>query len=164
MVQKIKKKNSGTRDVTERAHNCWFLWASYPRTYVVDVNFQILWETIESFSWSWFGCMVWALVSLCNPGLLNAESLPLWKATADLYLHRRHSNTQRQAWLSLCRVSWCTQGFVWASLVGMGFDCKHNFAPPTVFWGFSSKSWNTLIGGLPTGKFYLCNNILVPHF
>ena len=22
----------------------------------------------------------------------------------------------------------------------LGFDCKHNLAPPTVFWGFSSKS------------------------
>ena len=31
---------------------------------------------------------------------------------ADPYLHRRHSNTQRQVWLSLCRFSWCTQGFV----------------------------------------------------
>jgi len=29
-----------------------------------------------------------------------------------LYLHRRHSNTQRQVWLSLCGDSWCTQGFV----------------------------------------------------
>ena len=26
---------------------------------------------------------------LCNPGLLNAESLPLKQATADPYLHRR---------------------------------------------------------------------------
>ena len=25
----------------------------------------------------------------------------------------------------------------WASLVGMGFDSKHDFAPPTVFLGFS---------------------------
>ena len=40
------------------------------------------------------------------PGLLHPEPLPLQQATADLYLHRRHSNTQRQVWLSLCRVSW----------------------------------------------------------
>ena len=46
----------------------------------------------------------------------------------------------------------------------LGFDCKHNLAPPTVFWGFSSKSWNTIIGVLPTVNFYLCNNTLVPHF
>ena len=27
------------------------------------------------------------------PGLLHLESLPLWQATADWYLHRRHSDT-----------------------------------------------------------------------
>ena len=34
------------------------------------------------------------------------------QATAGLYLHRRHSSTQRQVRLSLCGVSgsWCTQG------------------------------------------------------
>ena len=55
-------------------------------------------------------------------------------------LHRRHSNTQRQVWLSLCGISWWAQVFVWAlraSLVGMVFDSKHNFAPPTILWGFS---------------------------
>ena len=34
--------------------------------------------------------------------------------TADSHLHRRHPNTQRQVWLSLCGVSWCTEGFVCA--------------------------------------------------
>ena len=37
-----------------------------------------------------------------QPGLLHPEPLPLLQATADLYLHRRHSNPQRQVWLSLC--------------------------------------------------------------
>ena len=48
------------------------------------------------------------------PGLLHQEPLPLQQATADLYLHRRLSNTQRKVWLSLCGVSasWCTQGFI----------------------------------------------------
>ena len=27
------------------------------------------------------------------PGLLHPGPLPLWQSTADLYLHRRHSNT-----------------------------------------------------------------------
>ena len=38
----------------------------------------------------------------------------LRQAPADLYLPRRHSNTQRQVWLSLCGVpgSWCAQDFV----------------------------------------------------
>ena len=35
------------------------------------------------------------------PGLLHPVTLPPWQATADLFLHRRHSNTQRQFWLSL---------------------------------------------------------------
>ena len=36
--------------------------------------------------------------------------------------------------------SWCTQGFVWvlwAALVGMGFDSKHDFALLPSCWGFS---------------------------
>ena len=41
-------------------------------------------------------------------GLLHPKPLPRWQATADPYLHRRHST---QFCLSLCRVSgsWCTQ-------------------------------------------------------
>ena len=49
-----------------------------------------------------------------HPGLLHPEPLPLWQASADLYLCRRHSNTHRQVWLSLCGVFWCAQGFVCA--------------------------------------------------
>ena len=45
------------------------------------------------------------------PGLPHPEPLPLQQVTADPYLHRRHSNTQRQAWLSLCRVSYYAQRF-----------------------------------------------------
>ena len=73
-------------------------------------------------------------------GLLHPEPVPLWWAIADLYLCRRHSNNQRQAWLSVCGIFWCAQGFVWAlwaSLAGMGFDSKHDFAPPTILLGFS---------------------------
>ena len=84
------------------------------------------------------------------PGLLNPEPQPLWQATADLYLHRSHSNTQGQVWLSLCGFSWWAKPFVWAlwaSLAGMGFDSKHNFTPPTILlgllcpwmWGISSQ-------------------------
>ena len=41
--------------------------------------------------------------------------------------------------LSLCGVSWCTQGFVWAlwsSLVGTGFDSICDFSCPPSCWGF----------------------------
>ena len=41
----------------------------------------------------------------CDPGLLHPEPLPLWPATADPYLCKRYSNTQRQVWLSLYGVS-----------------------------------------------------------
>ena len=70
--------------------------------------------------------------------LLHPVSLPLWQVTADLCLLMRYSNTQRQVWLSLCGISWCAQGFVWAfwaSLAGMGFDYKCDFTPPTIFLG-----------------------------
>ena len=49
------------------------------------------------------------------PGLLQPEPLCPRQATVDPpCLCRRHSNTHRQVWLSLCGVpgSWCTQGFV----------------------------------------------------
>ena len=68
---------------------------------------------------------------------------------------RRHSNTQRQFWLSLCGISgsWCTQSFDWtlqASLAGMGFDSKHDFVPPTVLlrlllWPWT---WGIFFGGI----------------
>ena len=43
--------------------------------------------------------------ALCDPGLLYPEPLSPRQATADPYLHRRHSDTQRQVWLSLCGAS-----------------------------------------------------------
>ena len=73
------------------------------------------------------------------PGLLHPEPLPLWKATADLYLC---GSTQTLFWLSLSGVagSCCAQCFVWAlrgSLAGMDFDSKCDFMPPPSFWDFS---------------------------
>ena len=55
-------------------------------------------------------------------------------------------DTQTQVWLSLCGVSgsWCAQDFVWAlqaSLAGMGFDSKCDFAPPTILLGLLLCSW-----------------------
>ena len=54
-------------------------------------------------------------------------------STADLYLHRRHSNTQRHVWLSLCGVS--ASWALWPSLASMGFDYKCDFAPHTILLG-----------------------------
>ena len=30
---------------------------------------------------------------MAYPDLMHSVSVPLWQATADLYLHRRHANT-----------------------------------------------------------------------
>ena len=42
---------------------------------------------------------------MAHPGVLHPESLPLKQAIADPYLHRRHSDTQRQVCFSICGVS-----------------------------------------------------------
>ena len=76
------------------------------------------------------GHLLGGSVDLCHtlslPGLLRPQPLSQWQTAADPCLHRKHSNTQRQVWLSLCGVSGSryTQGFVWAlraSLADMGF-------------------------------------------
>ena len=62
-------------------------------------------------------CKFWQLCGgvngdLLQEGLCNTQvccTEPLQQATADLSLHRRHSNTQRQVWLTLCGVSWYAQ-------------------------------------------------------
>ena len=77
------------------------------------------------------------------PGLLHPEPLPLWQATADLYLHRRYSNTvlSQSLWglwvLVHTRFVWA----LWASLVGKGFDSKCDFTPPTIFLGLLLCPW-----------------------
>ena len=55
-------------------------------------------------------------------------------------------DSQTPFWLSLCGVSWSwySQGFVWAlwaSLAGMGFDSKHDFAIPSIFLGLLLCPW-----------------------
>ena len=70
------------------------------------------------------------LCYMLYPGLLHPEPLPLQQSTADLYLHRRHSNTilSQSPWgpqaLMCTRFVWA----LWASLVGMGFDSKRHLA------------------------------------
>ena len=68
------------------------------------------------------------------PSLLHPEPLPLWQYTVDPYLHRRYSNTVLSQSLWAPWVLVCTRFFwsLWASLVGMGFDFKCEFAPSTV--------------------------------
>ena len=79
--------------------------------------------------------------------LSPSELLPLQQATDNLYLCRRHSNTQWQVWLSLCRVSMCAQGLVWAlwsSLVGMWSDSKCDFTTPTILLRLLLCPWKSV--------------------
>ena len=75
------------------------------------------------------------------PGLRHPEPLPLWQAPADPYLCMRHSNTvlAQSLWSLLVhtRFVWA----LWVSLMGMGFDSKHGFAPPTILLRFLLCPW-----------------------
>ena len=77
------------------------------------------------------------------PTLLHPELLSLWQSTADLYLHKRHSNTVLSQSLWGPWVLVCTR-FVWvllASLMGMRFDCKCEFPLSTIFLGLLFCPW-----------------------
>ena len=67
--------------------------------------------------------------------------------------HRRHSNKFCLSlfgglWALVCpRFVWA----LWASLLGMGFHSKHDFAPPTTLWGllFCLWMWGYLLKVIP---------------
>ena len=83
--------------------------------------------------------------------LLHTEPLSLWQSSADLYLHRRCSHTVLSQFLWGPCVLMCTR-FVWAllaSLVGMAFDSKHKFAPPTILLGLLLCPWAWDISSQP---------------
>ena len=77
------------------------------------------------------------------PSLLHPGPLPLRQPTADRYLHRRHSNTVLSQSLWGLWVLVCTKfvSALWASLAGMGFDSKCDFAPPTILLGLFLCPW-----------------------
>ena len=60
-------------------------------------------------------CLTWGqtmaeVMKVMVNSFKKSVPLPLQQATADPYLWRIHSNTQRQVWLSLCGVYCCAQG------------------------------------------------------
>ena len=71
------------------------------------------------------------------PGLLYPEPMPLWQATAEPYLHGRHSNTvlAQSLWSLWVLVHTRFVGGLWVSLMDKKLDLKCNFAPPTVLLG-----------------------------
>ena len=114
--------------------------------------------TVQDFLW--YYCSVWFVGHLLGGSIVAQIVISSKRAYATpcmtqvycsqspcphswpLLTHASAGDTQTlwQVWLSFCGVSgsWCAQGFVsaiWASLVGMGFDSKHDFAPPIIFLG-----------------------------
>ena len=85
------------------------------------------------------------------PHRQHPEPLSPWQATADPHLHRRRPNTvlSQSLWgpwvLERTRFVWA----LWASLAGMGFDAKHEFAPPTVLLGLLLCPWTWGISSEP---------------
>ena len=49
--------------------------------------------------------------------------------------------TLKQFWLSLCGVRGSAVWALWASLVGIGFNSKHDFAPSTILLGLLLCPW-----------------------
>ena len=72
------------------------------------------------------------------PGLLYPEPLPLWQATADPYLCRRHSSTvlAQSLWGPWVLVSTSFVWALWVSLAGKGFESTLYFTPLPSCWGF----------------------------
>ena len=73
------------------------------------------------------------------------------QSTIDPYLHRRCSHTVLAqalwgSWVLVCtRFVWA----FWASLAGMGFDSKHELAPPTALLGLLLCPWTLGISSQP---------------
>ena len=111
--------------------HCYFLLGpGAPRFCPPRVYFPVLYK----FWWLYGGVNGDLLQKgLCHTQVCCTQSPCPW--SSPLLPCTSTGDTQTQIWLSLCRLSgsWCTR-FVWApqvSLVGMGFDSKCDFTPPT---------------------------------
>ena len=67
------------------------------------------------------------------------------------YLHKRDSNTvlSQSLWSPWVFVRTWFVWALWASLAGMGFDFKHEFAPPTILLGLLLCPWTWDISSQP---------------
>jgi len=111
-----------------------------------------LWESIsQSCESSIVGLMVTCSKrAYAIPKSAAPRALPLRQSTADPDLRRRHSNTVLSQPLWGLWVLMCTRSVwaLWAPLVGMGFDSKCKFTPPTILlrlllcpWTWGISSW-----------------------
>ena len=74
---------------------------------------------------------------LCDPGLLHPKPLPLWQATADQRLHKRHSKADLSQslwglWV-LVRTRFCLSPL--SISAWLGFDSKCDYALLHLVWG-----------------------------
>ena len=94
------------------------------------------------------------------PTLLHPEPWPLWQSTADLYPHKRYSNTVLSQSLWRLWVLVCTRYIwpLWVSLASMGFDSKHDFTPPTIFLGLLLCPWTWVV----SSKSLQCHTAAAP--
>ena len=88
-----------------------------PESWCIQGSIYALQESVSPVLckfWRLYGGVNGDLIqeALCHSQVCCTESLPLRQATADPYLHRKHSNPHRQVWLRLCGVSLCVPGFV----------------------------------------------------
>jgi len=96
------------------------------------------------------------------PGLLHPEPLPLQQATADLYLHWRHSNTvlAQSLWGLWVLVHTRFVSALRVSLVGMGFDSKCDFALLINFLGPLLCPWTCIFfGGIQHSPVNGCSSV-----
>ena len=98
-------------------------------------------------------CKFWQLYGGVNGDLLQeglyhtqvccTQNPSLRQATAGPHLHRRRSDTvlSQALWGSWVQVHTSFVWALWASLAGMGFDSKCEFAPPTILLGLLLCQW-----------------------
>ena len=88
------------------------------------------------------GLMATSSRRTCSIPTLRAPVM--WQTTTDPYLHSRYSNTglSQSLWGPWVLVHTTFVWALWASLAGMGFDSKPEFAPPTVLLGLPLCPWS----------------------
>ena len=107
-------------------------------------------ESVSPVLCKFWQLYVWVNGDLLQEGLCHTEvycTQSPWPCGKPLLMHSSAEDIQTLKRLSgsvYVGVSWCMQGFVWAlqaSLLGMGFDSKCTFTPPTILLGLLLCPW-----------------------
>ena len=87
---------------------------------------------------NWIYNYISAAVGRCRGWPSHRRAGGLWEIEGTLCGHRVLSNPLWGPWVLVhTRFVWA----LWASLVGMGFDSKREFAPPTILLGLLHCPW-----------------------